>query len=64
MELLFLALEVAMTIQNATIGMKIGIVRFKGCRCQCGHKCLPCGEDKPRVCPKCKSPNWGRPKQR
>ena len=32
MELLFLALEVAMTIQTAKIGMKIGIVRFKGCR--------------------------------
>ncbi len=35
-----------------------------------GHKCYRCGhewrpihsEDVPRVCPKCKSPYWDRPK--
>jgi hypothetical protein len=42
----------------------IGIVSLTGCRCRCGHEWLPrdAGE-KPRVCPKCKSPHWDRPKQ-
>ena len=37
-----------------------------------GHKCYRCGhewrpnnlETPPRVCPKCKSPYWDRPKER
>lgn len=36
-----------------------------------GHKCYRCGhawrpynfEETPRVCPKCKSPYWDRPRQ-
>jgi predicted Zn-ribbon and HTH transcriptional regulator len=40
----------------------IGRVLLPGCRCRCGHEWLPRGEDKPRVCPRCKSPNWDRPK--
>jgi len=35
-----------------------------GCRCRCSHTWLPreSGE-KPRVCPKCKSPRWDLPKK-
>jgi len=43
---------------------KIGMVMLQGCRCRCGHEWLPReGTEKPRVCPKCKSPYWDRPKQ-
>ena len=41
----------------------IGMVTLRGCRCRCGHEWLPRGDEKPRVCPKCKSPNWDRPKR-
>jgi transcriptional regulator len=41
----------------------IGIVQLTGCRCRCGHEWLPRDEEKPRVCPKCKSANWDRPKR-
>jgi len=41
---------------------KLGMVKLVGCRCRCGHEWLPRHkDDKPRVCPKCKSPNWDRP---
>lgn len=41
---------------------KIGSVLLTGCRCRCGHEWLPRDKaEKPRVCPKCKSPNWDRP---
>jgi len=44
------------------ISSEIGIVDLHGCRCRCGHEWLPRNiEDKPRVCPKCKSPNWDKP---
>jgi predicted Zn-ribbon and HTH transcriptional regulator len=40
----------------------IGEVLLEGCRCRCGHEWLPRERgEKPRVCPKCKSPNWDRP---
>ena len=43
---------------------QIGMVQLLGCRCRCGHEWLPRDKgDKPRVCPKCKSPNWDRPKR-
>jgi predicted Zn-ribbon and HTH transcriptional regulator len=43
---------------------QIGVVQLEGCRCRCGHEWLPREKnDKPRVCPKCKSPNWDRPKR-
>ncbi len=33
-------------------------------RCRCGHEWVPRDRnDRPRVCPKCKSPNWDRPYQ-
>jgi predicted Zn-ribbon and HTH transcriptional regulator len=40
----------------------LGMVPLAGCRCRCGHEWLPREGGKPRVCPKCKSPNWDRPK--
>jgi predicted Zn-ribbon and HTH transcriptional regulator len=41
---------------------EIGEVMLRGCRCRCGHEWLARDPtDKPRVCPKCKSPNWDRP---
>jgi hypothetical protein len=43
---------------------EIGMVLLEGCRCRCGHEWLPRGGEKPRVCPKCKSPNWDRPLRR
>ena len=33
-------------------------------RCRCGHEWVPLhlrSEERPRVCPSCKSPNWDRP---
>ena len=45
----------------AKVAKKIGIVMLKGCRCRCEHEWLPRKKlEKPRVCPKCKSPNWDR----
>ena len=47
----------------------IGIVQLVGCRCRCGHEWLPHGNnepggfERPRVCPKCKTPNWDKPKR-
>jgi len=41
----------------------IGLVPLPGCRCRCGHEWLSRDDEKPRVCPKCKSPNWDRPKK-
>jgi len=47
----------------------IGFVTLTGCRCRCGHEWLPHGNnepggfERPRVCPKCKTPNWDRPKR-
>jgi hypothetical protein len=32
------------------------------CRCRCGHEWITREPEYPRVCPKCKSPNWDRPK--
>ncbi len=43
---------------------EIGMVPLLGCRCRCGHEGLPREPEKPRVCPKCKSANWDRPKVR
>ena len=44
--------------------VQIGIIMLLGCRCRCGHEWLPREKEaKPRVCPKCKSANWDRPKK-
>lgn len=43
---------------------QIGLVMLAGCRCRCGHEWLARDKsEKPRVCPKCKSPNWDREKR-
>ena len=40
-------------------------VRLWGYRCErCGHEWLPRTGEEPRVCPRCKSPYWNRPRQR
>jgi hypothetical protein len=50
--------------QRAENRPEIGVVPLMGCRCRCGHEWLPRDKDeRPRVCPKCKSANWDRPKK-
>lgn len=45
-----------------TNNKEIGEVFLPGCRCRCGHEWLPrIDNEKPRVCPRCKSANWDRP---
>jgi len=41
-------------------------VQLWGYRCErCGHEWLPRNKDEaPRVCPKCKSPYWDRPRKK
>lgn len=34
-----------------------------GCRCRCGHEWIARDKQRPRVCPKCKSENWDKPKK-
>src|SRR5712692_4243742 len=42
---------------------EIGMVILQGCRCRCGHEWLQrIRGERPRTCPKCKSPNWDRPR--
>ena len=42
---------------------EIGYVMLRGCRCRCGHEWLPHkATEQVRVCPKCKSANWDKPK--
>lgn len=38
-------------------------VTMQGYRCRCGHEWVPRASttERPRVCPKCKSPNWDLP---
>ena len=44
--------------------VQIGSVALPGYRCRCGHEWLSRKANKvPRVCPKCKSPNWDIPRQ-
>lgn len=40
-------------------------IELKGHRCyRCGHAWLPRNSnDRPKVCPKCKSPYWNKPKK-
>lgn len=52
-----------MAKKHGKSSMGIGMVLLLGCRCRCGHEWLARDKDeKPRVCPRCKSPNWDRPK--
>lgn len=42
----------------------MGEITLKGYLCErCGHVWVPRDSEKPRVCPKCKSPYWDRPRQ-
>ena len=37
------------------------VLKIKGYRCErCSHQWLPRREEKPVICPKCKSPYWDR----
>jgi predicted Zn-ribbon and HTH transcriptional regulator len=38
-------------------------VTVLACRCRCGHEWITRENERPRVCPKCKSPNWDQPKK-
>lgn len=43
---------------------ELGEVLLQGYRCRCGHEWLSRVKgERPRVCPKCKSANWDRPKR-
>ena len=38
-------------------------VSLMGYRCErCGHEWLPRNDQAPKVCPKCKSPYWDKPR--
>jgi len=39
-------------------------ITHEGYKCErCGHEWIPRNEAYPRVCPRCKSPYWDRPKK-
>jgi predicted Zn-ribbon and HTH transcriptional regulator len=40
---------------------RIGEVSLKGYRCRCGHEWMARDEERPLVCPKCKSARWDKP---
>ena len=38
-------------------------ITLQGYKCErCGHEWLPTSDVEPKVCPKCKSPYWNRPR--
>jgi len=40
-------------------------VMLSGWQCErCGHIWLPTSQEEPRVCPRCKSPYWNKPRVR
>ncbi len=51
--------------KQATDVRPIGAVEVTvlSCLCRCGHEWVTKTPERPRVCPKCKSPNWDQPKQ-
>jgi hypothetical protein len=38
-------------------------ITMLSCRCRCGHEWIARQNERPRVCPKCKTPNWDKPKK-
>ena len=47
-----------------TYGMVKVQLQVWGFRCErCGHEWVPRRDEEPRVCPKCKSPYWNRPRK-
>lgn len=52
-------------MRNTNLELEIGKVSLVGYRCRCGHEWLARDkENSPRVCPKCKSPRWDKPKMK
>ena len=47
-------------MKKESVGYNVLILGNKCYRC--GHKWVQREEDKPRICPKCKSPYWDKPK--
>lgn len=42
----------------------MGEITLKGWECErCDHQWVPREEERPRVCPKCKSPYWDKPRR-
>lgn len=45
--------------------MGIKEIKVLQCTCErCGHEWITRSNEKPRVCPKCKSPYWDKPKKK
>jgi uncharacterized CHY-type Zn-finger protein len=43
----------------------MGEITLKGFVCErCNHKWVPREDEMPKVCPKCKSPYWDKPRKR
>jgi len=41
----------------------MGKITIEAYKCErCGHIWPPRGQEEPRVCPKCKSPYWNKPR--
>lgn len=52
-----------LTKSNILVG-KVKIIR-EGFSCErCDYKWIPRKKDYPRVCPKCKSPYWDKPRKK
>ena len=56
-----------MTMNNGDIGGQKppGEFLVTAYRCRCGHEWVPKGlyrDERPRLCPKCKSVNWDKPR--
>lgn len=53
-----------MIIYYGYVGLGMGEKMVRAFVCErCEHTWVPAGEEKPRVCPKCKSPYWDRPRR-
>lgn len=40
-------------------------LKVVGYKCErCGHQWIPRSEEQPRICPKCKSAYWDRPRRK
>ena len=47
------------------IFMKKVIIKVEGYECErCSHQWVPRDDKPPKVCPKCKSPYWDRPRKK
>jgi len=49
---------------EAKPAVDFGPVKLEGYRCRCGHEWMARNKgERPRVCPRCKTPNWDKPYQ-